>query len=112
MAGGKPLTRFLIALSHSQELLAAFNSGDRDEVLREWNLADHDLFREGELTLDRVQEAVAAENADAGGVHVAWWIWFFGGAGVKPETWIWGLDDDDDYGQGPEGEAGGPSNPQ
>lgn len=107
MAAGKPLTKFLITLVHSSELMARFNSSEREALLREWGLADHELFSKGELTLERVQEAVAAEHREEGAaVEVAWWIWFFGPP-PKPD-WVWGLDDegsDDDHGGGGGGHA-------
>ena len=95
MASELPLTRFLIALSHSPELLERFKSGERGDLLAEWGVADNELFREGELTLERVQEHLNKEHADRGGrVEVAWWILIFGPP-PRPD-WVWGIDDDGD----------------
>ena len=91
MAGGKPLTGFLLALVHSRELTAAFNDPEqRQALLDEWGLGEHPLFAdENDPTLTEVQEAVNAEHqgqeeggslleaaAPAPTVGVAWWIWF------------------------------------
>ena len=82
MAGGKPLTGFLLALSHSRKLAKAFSDPERrDDVLREWGLDGNDLFQNGDPTLEEVQAAVAAEHDGEGGsdgppVVVTWWVWF------------------------------------
>jgi hypothetical protein len=86
MARGKPLTGFLLALSHSPKLLEAFNDPERrGDLIEEWGLEEHEqLLMGGAPTLEEVQSAVAAEHGGAGdsggpSVGVAWWIWFFGG---------------------------------
>jgi hypothetical protein len=67
MARGKPLTGFLLAMVHSPELTAAFNDPEqRPALLENWGLSGHDLFSEGELTLERVRAAVNAEQSEAG----------------------------------------------
>ena len=77
-ASGKPLTEFLLELSHSCELAQRFSDPDqRNDVLDERGLSEHEVFANGEPTLDAVQAAVAAENPSAS-VGVTWWIWFFG----------------------------------
>ncbi len=105
MPADKPLTRFLIALAHSRELLAEFNSDRRPDLLSEWGVADNDLFQSEDWTLERVRAAVAEEHDDGTDVDVAWWIWFFGGPRPGPD-WIWGPNDDPDGGSG--GGGGGP----
>jgi hypothetical protein len=75
------LTRFLIALAHSSELMDRFNSREREELLREWGLGDHPALAEN-ATLAEVQEAVEKENT---GADVAWWIRL---AQVAPDTWV------------------------
>ena len=77
-ASGKPLTEFLLELSHSPELAKRFSSSTegRNAVLAERGLSD-DAFGSGEPTLQEVQDAVAAENPGVS-VGVTWWIWFFG----------------------------------
>jgi hypothetical protein len=75
----KPLTTLLLGLAHSPDLLAEFNS-DRATVLERWGLTEHELFQ-ADLTLERVQAAVAEEFG--GEVQVAWWIWF--------PDWVWGF---------------------
>ena len=92
MARGKPLTRFLLALCHSPDLLREFNDpGRRTSLLEEWRVGGNELFS-GPLTQERVQAAVAAEQGDdCSSVEVAWWIWFFGGPPKKPD-WVWGTD--------------------
>lgn len=83
----KPLTLFLIALCHSAELRARFNSDqDRDGVLRDWGLTEHALFQRGAAppTLAEVQAAVAEEFESESGIEVAWWI--------SVPHWVWGLD--------------------
>ena len=103
MARGKPLTRFLLALVHSRELMDEYRNPDRrSSLLVEWGVADNDLFQKGELTLDRARDAVAAEHeAEGMSVDVAFWIWFLGGPPKKPD-WVWGVDEepDDDNGTG------------
>ena len=81
MAHNKPLTAFLLALSHSPELTAAFNDPElRPELLENWGLEEHDLFVGGDPTLEQVKAALAAEHeGEKQSVDVAWWIWFFGG---------------------------------
>jgi hypothetical protein len=108
MAGSdKPLTRFLITLCHSTELLAAFNEYPA-RVLQEWGLADHPVFRsEGSPTLEEIQRAVAAEHESEGAqVEVAWWIRVFGGPPPRPD-WVWGPQDapEDDGGGGGGGQS-------
>jgi hypothetical protein len=105
MAADKPLTRFLIALSHSQALLAEFNSDHRNEVLAEWGLTEHELFSHEQWTLEQVRSAVAAEQEDGTDVEVAWWIWFFGGPRPRPD-WVWGPHVDPDQ-EGDEESGGG-----
>lgn len=89
MAGGKPLTGFILALSQWPQLLAEFNHPDperRDALLAEWGLEGHPLLsstRTSEPTLQQIQDAVDAEHNGEGQssaplVGVAWWIWFFG----------------------------------
>ena len=80
MARGKPLTGFLLALSHSAELANAFSDpAQRDDVLSQWGLGGHDLFQNGDPTLEEVQAAVAEEHnggSDGPPVVVTWWVWF------------------------------------
>jgi hypothetical protein len=80
MAGGKPLTGFLLALSHSRKLAKRFSDPEqRDAVLSEWGLDGNDLFTNGDPTLEDVQAAVAAEHdggSDGPPVVVTWWVWF------------------------------------
>ena len=83
MASGKPLTKFLVALCHTPELAQRYRDSESDsdqrrDLLAEFDLSEHELFANGEPTLDAVQAAVAAENPGAS-VGVTWWIWFFGG---------------------------------
>lgn len=79
MDDDKPLTKFLLALSHSCALAQRFTDPDqRSDLLAEFDLSEHELFTSGEPTLQQVQDAVAAENPSAS-VGVTWWIWFFGG---------------------------------
>jgi hypothetical protein len=87
MARGKPLTGFLLALSHSPKLLEAFNDPERrGQLLEEWGLLEeHVALLTGEPTLAQVQDAVKLEHGGEGegdggetSVGVAWWIWFFG----------------------------------
>ena len=103
MARGKPLTRFLLALVHSRELMDEYRNPDRrTSLLAEWGVADNELFRQGELTLERAREAIAAEHeTEDMSVDVAFWIWFLGGPPKKPD-WVWGVDEepDDDNGTG------------
>lgn len=98
MAGSaKPLTRFLIALCHSTELLAAFNEYP-GRVLQEWGLAEHPVFRsESSPTLEQIQQAVAAEHEGEARVEVAWWIRVFGGPPPRPD-WVWGPQDEPEGG--------------
>ena len=81
MARNKPLTAFLLALSHSPELTAAFNDPElRPELLESWGLEENELFMDGDPTLEQVKAALAAEHeGEKQSVDVAWWIWFFGG---------------------------------
>jgi hypothetical protein len=80
MARGKPLTGFLLALSHSRELAEAFSDpAQRNQVLMQWGLGEHELFTNGDPTLEDVQAAVAAEHdggSDGPPVVVTWWVWF------------------------------------
>lgn len=95
MAGGKPLTGFLLALVHSRELTLAFHDPEqRQALLEEWGLGEHPLFaNENDPTLTQVQEALDAEHqggdqsdpllgsggesgAEATSVVIAWWVWF------------------------------------
>lgn len=80
MAPGKPLTGFLLALSHSRELANKFSDPEqRDDVLTQWGLGGNDLFTNGDPTLEQVQAAVAAEHegeCDGPPVVVTWWVWF------------------------------------
>jgi hypothetical protein len=107
----KPLTRFLLAVCHSQELMAAFNDLEqRGSVLQEWRLQDHPLFTEGEVTAERVREAVASEQGvDTADVGTAFWIWFF--SGPKRPDWVWSPQhddpDDDDDGNGADTDTDG-----
>lgn len=94
----KPLTKFLITLVHSSELMARFNSPEREELLREWGLYDNELFRDGDPTLTEVQAAVAAEHETEGmGAEVAWWIRVYGPP-PRPD-WVWGASADDEEGE-------------
>ena len=102
MAQGQKLTRFLIALAHSSELMDKFNDpAQREALLREWNLADHPALRES-ATLAEVQRAVEAENE---GADVAWWIQF---AEVDPGTWV--VESAEEAGGDTTGGGGSPSN--
>ena len=77
------LTKFLIALAHSPELMDQFNGTDeqRQRLLEKWGVQDEPAL-ERDATLEQVQAAVEAENE---GADVAWWIRF---AQVDPQTWI------------------------
>lgn len=76
------LTRFLIALAHSSELMDRFNDPkQREALIEEWGLTGHDALAQ-DATLADVQRAVEAENE---GADVAWWIRF---AQVDPDTWV------------------------
>ena len=102
MASGKPLTEFLLALSHSRELAQRFSDPDqRNDVLEQWGLGEHDLFTNGDPTLEEVQAAVAEEHTAGATVRRSLSP---GGSGSrrpdmsKRPEWIWGVDDkpDDD----------------
>ena len=81
----KPLTQFLIALCHSAELRARFNS-EPAAVLSDWGLSEHPLFQPeaSPPTLAQVQAAVADEFETESGVEVAWWI--------SVPDWVWAFD--------------------
>jgi hypothetical protein len=83
MAGEQKLTRFLIALAHSPELMDQFNGSDEERraLLAKWGVENEPALART-ATLADVQAAVEAENK---GADVAWWIRF---AQVDPETWI------------------------
>jgi hypothetical protein len=82
MAPQQKLTRFLIALAHSPELMDRFNDpAQRDALLKEWGLGGHRALRQ-EATLADVQAAVEAENK---GADVAWWIRL---AQIGPDSWV------------------------
>lgn len=108
MAADKPLTRFLITLCHSSELIARFNSDEREELLREWGLYEHEIFRGGDPTLEQIRAAVAAEHEPEGmGVEVAWWIRVYGPP-PRPD-WVWGpsADEEEDEPASEEDDGGG-----
>lgn len=76
------LTRFLIALAHSSELMDRFSDrAKRGALLEEWGLADHPALAD-DATLADVERAVEEENE---GADVAWWIRL---AQVGPDSWV------------------------
>jgi hypothetical protein len=83
VAPEQKLTRFLIALAHSDDLMDRFNDRSRrDELLKEWGLLNHPALAES-ATLADVQRAVENENE---GADVAWWIRL--AEGPDPDTWV------------------------
>jgi hypothetical protein len=59
---GKPLTRFLIALGHSGDMLRLYqDDSKRTSLLREWGLEDHPALQPG-ATLEDIQIAVDEEH--------------------------------------------------
>ena len=82
MAPEQKLTRFLVALAHSSELMDRFNDpAQREDLIREWGLTGHKALAQ-DATLADVQAAVEAENK---GADVAWWIRL---AQIDPTTWV------------------------
>ena len=100
MASGKPLTKFLLALCHTPELAERFSDPDqRPAVLEQFGLSEHELFVNGEPTLESVQAAVAAETRRCvGRCRLVDLVLRRPGSMTKRPEWIWGVDDkpDDD----------------
>ena len=82
MAAEQTLTRFLIALAHSSELMDRFSDrAQRPALLKEWGLTGHPALAD-DATLADVEAAVEAENK---GADVAWWIRL---AQIGPDSWV------------------------
>jgi hypothetical protein len=84
---GKPLTRFLIALGHSSDMLREYrDDSKRTDLLREWGLEDHPALAP-EATLRDIQDAVDAEQeADDPGMIVTPTL--TAAAAPRPTGWI------------------------
>lgn len=95
---GKPITRFLIALAHSSELLHRFRHSP-DAVLEEWGLQKHSSLLNPDATLRQIQDAVAAEHADEGGDATAM-FWILVGSAPTQPNWIQAPSTDDDQSGG------------
>lgn len=100
--GEKPLTQFLIDLGEDDELLERFRANP-EGVLKERGLDAHPALQ-GELTLDDIYQAAAAENPEED-INVSVWIRI--GKLPLPSPWIISSSSDEPRDDEPSGGPGG-----